>query len=149
MEAWLLRSGRVISCLIPVNPQRSRPATMLSIRTRGCPGSGNTFHSPLPTLFVSLYRRRTRPKRVSSTSARMAAYGSAKRYCQVRRSRLSLRRRWRQYRRRLSTFIPTPTVCQPIWYRYGYICSAGYVNTVGGGAGTSSFGVNGPMKGSL
>jgi hypothetical protein len=31
-----------------------------------------------------------------------------------------------------STFIPTTTVCQPIWYWYGYTCSDGYVNTVVG-----------------
>lgn len=40
------------------------------------------------------------------------------------------------------TSIPTNTVCQPIWFWYGYNCSNGFVNTVGGG-GTSAFGVNG------
>ena len=30
-----------------------------------------------------------------------------------------------------STFIPTNTVCQPIWFWYGYTCSDGFVNTVG------------------
>ena len=42
-----------------------------------------------------------------------------------------------------STFINTPTVCQPIYGYYGYTCSDGYVNTVGVSAGTSSFGANG------
>ena len=42
-----------------------------------------------------------------------------------------------------STFIPTETVCQPIWGWYGYTCSNGFVNTVGVGAGTSAFGANG------
>ena len=42
-----------------------------------------------------------------------------------------------------STFIPTATVCAPDWYWYGYTCSNGFVNTVGVGAGTSSFGANG------
>ena len=42
-----------------------------------------------------------------------------------------------------STFIPTPTVCEPIWGWYGYTCSNGYVNTVGVSTGTSSFGGNG------
>jgi hypothetical protein len=42
-----------------------------------------------------------------------------------------------------STFIPTETVCQPIYGWYGYTCSNGFVNTVGVGAGTSSFGGNG------
>jgi hypothetical protein len=42
-----------------------------------------------------------------------------------------------------STFISTPTVCQPIYPYYGYTCSNGYVNTVGVSAGTSSFGANG------
>jgi hypothetical protein len=42
-----------------------------------------------------------------------------------------------------STFVPTETVCQPIYGWYGYTCSNGFVNTVGVGAGTSSFGANG------
>jgi hypothetical protein len=42
-----------------------------------------------------------------------------------------------------STFIPTTTVCQPVWYWYGYTCSNGYVNTVGVAGGTSAFGGNG------
>lgn len=42
-----------------------------------------------------------------------------------------------------STFIPTETVCQPIYGWYGYTCSNGFVNTVGVAAGTSSFGANG------
>ena len=42
-----------------------------------------------------------------------------------------------------STFIPTGTVCYPDWYWYGFTCSNGYVNTVGFGLGTSSFGGNG------
>ena len=42
-----------------------------------------------------------------------------------------------------STFIPTATVCAPVWGWYGYTCSNGYVNTVGFGAGTSAFGANG------
>jgi Outer membrane protein beta-barrel domain len=42
-----------------------------------------------------------------------------------------------------STFVPTDTVCQPIYSWYGYTCSNGFVNTVGVGAGTSSFGGNG------
>ena len=42
-----------------------------------------------------------------------------------------------------STFIPTETVCQPIYGWYGYTCSDGFVNTVGVSAGTSSFGANG------
>jgi hypothetical protein len=42
-----------------------------------------------------------------------------------------------------STFIPTATVCAPVWGWYGYTCSNGYVNTVGFGAGTSAFGGNG------
>ena len=42
-----------------------------------------------------------------------------------------------------STFIPTATVCQPVWDWYGYTCSNGYVNTVGVATGTSSFGANG------
>jgi hypothetical protein len=42
-----------------------------------------------------------------------------------------------------STFIPTTTVCQPVWYWYGYTCSDGYVNTIGAATGTSSFGGNG------
>ena len=41
-----------------------------------------------------------------------------------------------------STFIPTATVCAPVWGWYGYTCSNGYVNTVGFGAGTSAFGGN-------
>jgi hypothetical protein len=41
-----------------------------------------------------------------------------------------------------STFVPTNTVCQPIWTWYGYTCSDGYVNTVGAATGTSSFGAN-------
>jgi hypothetical protein len=42
-----------------------------------------------------------------------------------------------------STFIPTETVCQPIWGWYGYTCSNGFVNAVGVSAGTSAFGANG------
>ena len=42
-----------------------------------------------------------------------------------------------------STFVPTNTVCQPIWFWYGYTCSDGYVNTIGAATGTSSFGANG------
>ena len=42
-----------------------------------------------------------------------------------------------------STFIPTTTVCQPVWYWYGYTCSNGFVSTVGVATGTSSFGGNG------
>ena len=42
-----------------------------------------------------------------------------------------------------STFIPTGTVCLPIYGWYGYTCSNGYVNTVGVATGTSSFGANG------
>ena len=42
-----------------------------------------------------------------------------------------------------STFVPTDTVCAPIYGWYGYTCSNGFVNTVGIGAGTSSFGANG------
>jgi Outer membrane protein beta-barrel domain len=42
-----------------------------------------------------------------------------------------------------STFIPTDTVCQPVWNWYGYTCSDGFVNTTTVGAGTSSFGANG------
>lgn len=42
-----------------------------------------------------------------------------------------------------STFIPTDTVCQPIYGWYGYTCSNGFVNTVGVSTGTSSFGANG------
>jgi len=42
-----------------------------------------------------------------------------------------------------STFVPTDTVCQPIYSWYGYTCSNGFVNTVGVAAGTSSFGANG------
>lgn len=42
-----------------------------------------------------------------------------------------------------STFVPTNTVCQPIWYWYGYTCSDGFVNTIGAATGTSSFGGNG------
>jgi hypothetical protein len=42
-----------------------------------------------------------------------------------------------------STFIPTETVCQPIWGWYGYTCSNGFVNTVGVSTGTSAFGANG------
>jgi hypothetical protein len=44
-----------------------------------------------------------------------------------------------------STFIPTGTVCQPIWGWYGFTCSNGFVNTVGFGLGTSSFGANGGL----
>lgn len=42
-----------------------------------------------------------------------------------------------------STFVPTETVCTPIYGWYGYTCSNGFVNTVGIAAGTSSFGGNG------
>jgi hypothetical protein len=42
-----------------------------------------------------------------------------------------------------STFIPTDTVCEPIWGWYGFTCSDGFVNTVGASTGSSSFGVNG------
>jgi len=42
-----------------------------------------------------------------------------------------------------STFVPTDTVCQPIYSWYGYTCSNGFVNTVGVSAGTSAFGTNG------
>ncbi len=42
-----------------------------------------------------------------------------------------------------STFIPTETVCQPVWFWYGYTCSDGFVNTRGVAFGTSSFGANG------
>jgi hypothetical protein len=42
-----------------------------------------------------------------------------------------------------STFIPTDTVCQPVWGWYGYTCSNGFVNTVGVSNGTSAFGANG------
>ena len=42
-----------------------------------------------------------------------------------------------------STFIPTDTVCQPIWFWYGFTCSDGFVNTVGIAQGTSAFGANG------
>jgi hypothetical protein len=42
-----------------------------------------------------------------------------------------------------STFIPTGTVCLPIYDWYGYTCSDGFVNTVGVTTGTSSFGANG------
>ena len=42
-----------------------------------------------------------------------------------------------------STFIPTDTVCTPIYFWYGYTCSNGFVNTVGVASGTSSFGANG------
>jgi hypothetical protein len=42
-----------------------------------------------------------------------------------------------------STFVPTGTVCVPIWNWYGVTCSNGYVNTVGVSSGTSSFGANG------
>jgi hypothetical protein len=42
-----------------------------------------------------------------------------------------------------STFVPTDTVCLPIYSWYGYTCSNGFVNTVGVAAGTSSFGANG------
>ena len=44
-----------------------------------------------------------------------------------------------------STFIPTTTVCAPVWYWYGYTCSSGYVNTVAVGSGTSAFGGNGGL----
>jgi hypothetical protein len=44
-----------------------------------------------------------------------------------------------------STFIPTDTVCEPIWFWYGFTCANGFVNTVGFGIGTSSFGGNGGM----
>ena len=42
-----------------------------------------------------------------------------------------------------STFIPTTTVCQPIWFYYGFTCSDGFVNTRTIASGTSSFGGNG------
>ena len=42
-----------------------------------------------------------------------------------------------------STFIPTATVCAPVWGWYGYTCSNGFVNTVGFAVGTSAFGGNG------
>jgi hypothetical protein len=41
-----------------------------------------------------------------------------------------------------STFVPTSTVCQPIWFWYGFACSSGFVDTVGVTTGTSSFGAN-------
>jgi hypothetical protein len=41
-----------------------------------------------------------------------------------------------------STFIPTGVVCQPIWFWWGFTCTDGFVNTVGFGIGTSSFGGN-------
>ena len=41
-----------------------------------------------------------------------------------------------------STFIPTNTVCQPIYGWYGYTCTDGFVNTVGVASGTSSGGGN-------
>src|SRR5215471_9724163 len=42
-----------------------------------------------------------------------------------------------------STFIPTATVCAPVWGWYGYTCTNGFVNTVGFAVGTSAFGANG------
>jgi len=44
-----------------------------------------------------------------------------------------------------STFIPTATVCAPVWGWYGYTCTNGFVNTVGFGVGTSAFGGNGGL----
>lgn len=44
-----------------------------------------------------------------------------------------------------STFIPTDTVCEPIWIWYGFTCSDGFVNTRTIGSGTSSFGANGGL----
>jgi hypothetical protein len=42
-----------------------------------------------------------------------------------------------------STFVPTETVCTPIYDWYGYSCTNGFVNTIGISSGTSSFGGNG------
>jgi hypothetical protein len=39
--------------------------------------------------------------------------------------------------------IPKGTVCAPIWSWYGFTCTNGFVNTIGFGIGTSSFGGNG------